>query len=115
MLQPNTIDPQPSFAVDARALKVFRTIFFNPAVTSTPGEITWNDFLHAMTSVGFTVMKLYGSVWQFQPTKLDVERSIQFHEPHPRGKIPFTTARRYGRRLHRAYGWFGEMFTLSAK
>ncbi|KAG2417841.1 hypothetical protein HFD88_000940 [Aspergillus terreus] len=115
VLQPNPIDPQPSFPVDARALKVFRTIFFNPAVTSTPGEIPWNDFLHAMTYAGFTVMKLYGSVWQFQPTKLDVERSIQFHEPHPRGKIPFTTARRYGRRLHRAYGWFGEMFTLDAK
>ncbi|GES61295.1 hypothetical protein ATEIFO6365_0006075400 [Aspergillus terreus] len=100
----NPIDPEPSFPVDTRALEVFRTIFFNPAVTSTPGEIPWNDFLHAMTSVGNTVMKLYGSVWQFQPTKLDVERSIQFHEPHPRGEIPFTIARRYGRRLHRAYG-----------
>jgi hypothetical protein len=113
--QPNPVDPQPSFPVDARALKVFRTVFFNPAATSTPGEVPWNDFLHAMTSVGFTVMKLYGSVWQFQPTKLDVERNIQFHEPHPRGKLPFTVARQYGRRLNRAYGWFGGMFVLAAK
>ncbi|RAK97333.1 uncharacterized protein BO80DRAFT_428331 [Aspergillus ibericus CBS 121593] len=115
LLRPNPADQQPIFTVDARAFKVFRTIFFNPALTSTPGEVPWNDFLHAMTSVGFTVMKLYGSVWQFQPTKLDVERSIQFHEPHPRGKLPFTTARRYGRRLHRAYGWFGGMFVLDKK
>ena len=94
---------------------MFRTVFFNPALTSTPGEVPWNDFLHAMASVGFTVMKLYGSVWQFQPTRLDVERNIQFHEPHPRGKLPFTTARQYGRRLNRAYGWFGGMFVLDEK
>ena len=25
---------------------------------------------------------------QFTPTKLDVEGSIQFHEPHPRGEDP---------------------------
>ncbi|KAJ5656482.1 hypothetical protein N7507_008432 [Penicillium longicatenatum] len=111
LLQPNSADPQPTFTVDARAYKVFRTIFFNPAITSTPGEIPWNDFLHAMTSVGFTAMKLYGSVWKFEPTGLDVERNILFHEPHPRGKIPFTMARHYGRRLSRAYGWFGGMFS----
>ncbi|OOF91998.1 hypothetical protein ASPCADRAFT_409080 [Aspergillus carbonarius ITEM 5010] len=115
LLRLNPADRQPTFTVDGRAFKVFRTIFFNPALMSTPGEVPWNDFLHAMTSVGFTVMKLYGSVWQFQPTRLDVERSIQFHEPHPRGKLPFTTARRYGRRLHRAYGWFGGMFVLDKK
>ncbi|GMG04758.1 unnamed protein product [Aspergillus oryzae] len=91
------VDRQPTFSVDTRALKVFRAVFFNPATTSTPGEVSWNDFLHAMTSVGFSAMKLYGSVWQFQPTRLDVERNILFHEPHPQGKLPFKTARQYGR------------------
>ncbi|KAK3989624.1 hypothetical protein QBC44DRAFT_327308 [Cladorrhinum sp. PSN332] len=105
-------DKQSTFPVDARALKVFRTLFFNPDITSTPGEIPWTDFLHAMTSLGFLAQKLYGSVWQFQPTKLDVERAIQFHEPHPKGKIPFREARRHGRRLERAYGWLGPMFVL---
>ncbi|KAK3900268.1 hypothetical protein C8A05DRAFT_17403 [Staphylotrichum tortipilum] len=106
-------DQQPTFFVDARALKVFRTLFFQPAVTSTPGEVAWNDFLHAMrVGVGFHAEKLYGSVWHFQPTRLDVERSIQFHEPHPAGKIPFRVARRMGRRLARAYGWSGAGFVL---
>lgn len=73
----NPIDPQPTFPVDAHAFKVFRTLFFNPRVTSTPGEVPWNDFLHAMMSTGFVAEKLYGSVWQFRPTKLDVEKSIQ--------------------------------------
>jgi hypothetical protein len=58
----NVSDSQPNFSVDARALKVFRTLFFNPEVTSTPGEIPWNDFLHAMRETGFNVEKLYGSV-----------------------------------------------------
>lgn len=112
---PIPANQQPTFPVDERAFRVFRTVFFNPDVTSTPGEVQWNDFLHAMYSVGFTATKLYGSVWQFQPTKLDVERSIQFHEPHPRGKLPFTMAHRYGRRLNRACGWFGGMFVLCKK
>ncbi|KAM0487345.1 hypothetical protein ACHAP7_001857 [Fusarium lateritium] len=108
-------DNQPTFAVDSRVLKVFRTLFFNPEVTSTPGSIPWHDFLYAMASTGFQIEKLYGSVWQFSPTSLDVERSIHFHEPHPKGKIPFEVARRHGRRLTRAYGWHGSMFVLKEK
>ncbi|UKZ74935.1 hypothetical protein TrVFT333_002605 [Trichoderma virens FT-333] len=83
------LDPQPTLQVDSRALKVFRIVFFDPAANTTPGEVAWNDFLHALISVGFSAEKLSGSVWQFQPSGLDVERGIQFHEPHPRGKIPF--------------------------
>jgi hypothetical protein len=112
LLDQHKPDVQPTFTVDKRALKVFNTIFFIPSTTSQPGEVAWGDFLYAMSSTGFTAEKLYGSVWQFTPTKLDVERSIQFHEPHPSGKIPFTTARRHGRRLNRAYGWHGGMFVL---
>ncbi|KAL2833074.1 hypothetical protein BJY01DRAFT_239633 [Aspergillus pseudoustus] len=111
----DTADKQPTFPVDARALQVFRTLFFNPTVTSTPGEIPWNDFLHALSSVGFETTKLYGSVWQFQPTRLDVERNILFHEPHPRDKLAFMVSRRYGRRLNRAYGWLGAMFVLGER
>ncbi|KAK4445232.1 hypothetical protein QBC34DRAFT_497673 [Podospora aff. communis PSN243] len=105
---PQTTSEQ-TLPVDARAFKVFRTLFFNPEVTTSPGEIAWKDFLHAMASVGFVAEKLYGSVWQFRPTnsKLDVEHPIIFHEPHPSPKIGFTTARRIGRRLFRQYGWEG--------
>lgn len=45
--QPNPTDSEPTLSVDARALKVFRPLFFNPAVTSMPGEVSWSDFLHA--------------------------------------------------------------------
>ena len=102
----------PSFTLDKRSFKVFSTLFYTPSRASQPGEIAWTDFLHAMGSVGFGIEKLYGSVWQFTPGSLDVERSIQFHEPHPSGKMPFQTARRSGRRLLRAYGWHAGMFRL---
>ncbi|KAF8857356.1 hypothetical protein BDZ45DRAFT_674760 [Acephala macrosclerotiorum] len=105
-------DRQPTFTLKNRAYKVFKTLFFNPSQSDLPGEIPWADFLFAMASTGFAPEKLYGSVWQFTPTALDVERSIQFHEPHPVGKIPFRNARRIGRRLARAYGWHGRMFVL---
>lgn len=114
--EPVPSDLQPVFQVDARALKVIRTIFHDPSAAAAPqGEVPWQDFLHALTSVGLAAEKLYGSVWQFQPVSLDANRSIQFHEPHPRGKVPFRVARRHGRRLCRAYGWHAGMFALKGK
>lgn len=102
----------PPIRVDARSFKVFRTLFFDPNVTSHPGQVSWKDFLHAMTGTGiFAAEKLYGSVWQFERTDGDQSR-IQFHEPHPYSKIPFVVARRIGRRLNRNYGWTGDMFVL---
>lgn len=128
-------DTQPTFQVNNRAFKVFKTLFHSPFQSDLPGETPWTDFLYAMAATGFIPEKLYGtlhspliftrnvwlreradsnvgSVWQFTPTTLDVERSIQFHEPHPRSKIPFQHARRIGRRLNRAYGWTGSIFVL---
>ncbi|PLB43388.1 hypothetical protein P170DRAFT_514616 [Aspergillus steynii IBT 23096] len=107
---PPQVDTQPTFHVDKRSLKVFPTLFFQPSQTAQPGEVARNDFLYAMGGTAFSVQKLYGSVWQFTPRNLDVERSIQFHEPHPVAKIPFQYARRIGRRLSRTYGWHGGMF-----
>jgi hypothetical protein len=56
----------------------------------------------------FTLLEIF----RITPQNLDVERKINFHEPHPEKKVPFRTCRRYGRRLNRAYGWTGDMFIL---
>ncbi|KAF2134905.1 hypothetical protein P153DRAFT_329762 [Dothidotthia symphoricarpi CBS 119687] len=106
-------DHQPTFHVDKRAYRVFRTLFHSPLSRDQPGEIPWVDFLHAMVSTGFAAQKLQGSAWQFTPKNLDIEHPIQFHEPHPSSKLPFTWARRFGRRLYRTYGWKGSMFQLA--
>lgn len=99
--------------VAKRALKVLKTIFFTVAADNQPGEIAWRDLTFAMISTGFSAEKLYGSVWLFEPTGLEGGRPIQFHEPHLGGKIPFMTARRHGRRFHRAYGWHAGSFVLA--
>lgn len=93
-----------------RALAVFSVMFHTQSSHDGQGEIDWKDFLHAMTAVGFAAEKLYGSVWHFSPTDIGVSRSIHVHEPHPTGKIPFYKVRKLGARLHRIYGWTGEMF-----
>jgi hypothetical protein len=104
------LDTHVTYQLDPRALKVFRTIFYTPSPNATPGEVAWTDFLHAMVSAGFAPEKLQGSAWHFKPTKLDIERSIQFHELHPSAKIPYRHARRIGRRLTHTYRWSGDMF-----
>lgn len=98
--------------VDKRALNTFHTLFFRPTHSAQPGEISWNDFLHAMANAGFASEKLQGSAWHFRPSSCNVDRHIQFHEPHPARKIPFRSARWIGRRLTRTFGWNGEMFRL---
>ena len=81
-------------------------------------EIAWTELLQAMNTIGLQPEKLYGSVWMFRPKakgecKIDVNRSIQFHEPKEvrRGnKISANYVRTFGRRLKHAYGWEGGMF-----
>lgn len=105
-----------TLTVDFRALKTFRTLFYTPSATGMPGELAWTDFKHALAAVGFSARKLYGSVWQLTPAPAATGtsmRSIHFHEPHPSGKLAFRVARRYGRRLHRAYGWDIGTFNLA--
>ncbi|KAF1836260.1 hypothetical protein BDW02DRAFT_616470 [Decorospora gaudefroyi] len=99
----------------ARAHKVFKALFHSPSNPNLPGVVPWPGFLHAMVTMGFSAEKLHGSAWNFTPKTIDlgVERSIQFHEPHPSNRIPFLWARRFGRRLAKAYGWEGEMFRLA--
>lgn len=86
-----------------------------PNVTSMPCEVASPGFLHVMTLAGILAEKLYGCVWQFKPTQLDVERGIQFHEPHPPGRLLFTVARQHRQKLNQAYGRFGGMFVTSPR
>ena len=98
-------EASPQFEVSRKVFKVFSTLFAAPSQSDHVGEVPWTEFLHAMAAVGLAPEKLYGSVWHFTPVAGCLERSIQFHEPHPHNKLPYWTARRIGRRLDRAYGW----------
>lgn len=102
-----------TLAVDKRALKTLKTLFHSPNSPDQPGQVAWRDFLHAMLSTGFAAEKLQGSAWHFTPKDMSANRSIQFHEPHPVNNLPFTWARRCGRRLNRAFGWDAQSFKLA--
>lgn len=108
--EPDLSTQDPLFTVGKRGYKVFSTLFFDVSHSEPPGELAWSDFLSAMASVGFSVQSLDGSAWVFAPLNDLFHRSIIFHEPHPSSKIPFRTARRFGRRLERAFGWTAATF-----
>jgi hypothetical protein len=113
---PSPIAPAATVCVDKRAYRVFKTLFHVPSSETgdLPKEIKWDEFKRAMTRAEFSAEKLQGSAWQFSPGgSINVERGMQFHEPHPENEIPHILARRFGRRLERVYGWSSETFRLS--
>ncbi|KAI4676816.1 uncharacterized protein J4E84_009411 [Alternaria hordeiaustralica] len=101
---------KPLYHVGKDAYVVIKALFHVPNDSEPPGKIRWDQLVATLTKLGFAVEKLHGSAWQFTPKKLNLPRGIQFHEPHPSGEVPLTLARRYGRRLARAYGWEAAMF-----
>ncbi|KAI0004853.1 hypothetical protein F4779DRAFT_621201 [Xylariaceae sp. FL0662B] len=108
-----TETPECRFKLSSRALNVFKTLLYDDSGDTQQGRIPWKDFLFAMTSMGFASEKIFGSAWHFQPTDETMHRSIQFHEPHPTPQLSYVVAKRYGRRLNRAFGWTGDMFELA--
>jgi len=101
---------KPLYHVGKDAYIVIKALFHMPNDSEPPGKIRWDQLVATLTKLGFAVEKLHGSAWQFTPKKLNSPRGIQFHEPHPSGEVPLALARRYGRRLARAYGWEAAMF-----
>ncbi|KAH8906420.1 hypothetical protein BR93DRAFT_929047 [Coniochaeta sp. PMI_546] len=90
--------------VSKKVNKVLNRLFYTPSEKSAPPEATaWNDFTHAMLTIGFAAEKLHGSAWYFTPKKAD-KPGIIFHEPRPGYDMAFATVREYGRRLYRTYG-----------
>ncbi|KAF7957813.1 hypothetical protein EAE96_003383 [Botrytis aclada] len=100
--------------VNKKTYRVFTALFYTPSEKDPPGEISWQEFLQAMAAAGLNSEALYGSISHFTPQEGHADklkRSIQFHQPHP-GKLSLRTARFFGRRLHRAFGWDVDLFSL---
>ncbi|KAH8726470.1 hypothetical protein GQ44DRAFT_726042 [Phaeosphaeriaceae sp. PMI808] len=101
---------KPIFRVDKNSMVVFRMLFPSQNVGELRRSIRWAEFVNALTKLGFSAEQLHGSAWQFSPKTLQLERGIQFHMPHPEGEVSLQLARRFGRRLNRAYGWDASTF-----
>lgn len=115
-------DQPPPISIPRRSFKVMSAFLPSRAnISHAPREVSWDEFLHAMNTIGLVPEKLYGSVWIFKPLPpgeglVDLKRSIQFHEPKDvrRGnKIDFKHVRRLGDRLKRAFGWSGDTFVCA--
>ncbi|KAI1489139.1 hypothetical protein F5X96DRAFT_684249 [Biscogniauxia mediterranea] len=105
----------PVFTVNKRAYQVFTAMFAASTGRDAQavGEIPWTDFVHAMTSIGFTAEKRQGSSWHFMPSWLDTKKGISFHEPHPDNKIYHTLARNLAHNLKERYGFTRDSFKLA--
>ncbi|KAF5850043.1 hypothetical protein GGP41_005478 [Bipolaris sorokiniana] len=95
--------------------KSSRYFFTHPIILTSLARSLGLNFCTRWLLSTFRPEKAHGLAWNFFPKTIEhsVGRSIQFHETQPNNKISFHWARRYGRRLARAYGWTGDIFTLA--
>lgn len=62
------IQPEVKIIVSKRAWEVFHSgLFVAPESKRKSAELRWQDFLVAMTALGFRAHKMFGSVWRFDP------------------------------------------------
>lgn len=102
--------------VSTRTMQTLRMLMFDTHRRGpAPGELAWDDLRAAMVDMGFGITAgSGGSEWNFHPgnsLRLASRVPIQFHNPHPKRKLSAKTARRYGRRLCKRYGWTLDSFT----
>lgn len=103
-------DLQQVFKLDQRAFRVSKAIFYRPSNQDGPKEIAWADFLHFMSEMQFSPLKLYGNLWHFSHR---FSRHIQFYEPQPDSTFLLRVAMQMGKRLRRTYEWHADMFVLA--
>ena len=102
------------FKVSKRGYKVFSTLFLAHNAPEIPPGIQWNEFLSAMSSLGFSTFKLHGSGWVFEPVCAAFGPSIILHEPWVSSTIDFHMAKRIGRTLNRVYGLGRDSFVRAS-
>lgn len=136
---PKVEDAQERVIVSARALKVFKMLFYTGLASDSVRETPWKDFVYAMGAMGFEVEKLHGmssshdlynpqlrpeisKVLTSNDTDLLHIGSLWQFDPvdpnitesiqfyRPPDKIPVHDMIIFGWRLNRTYGWTREMF-----
>lgn len=102
--------------VKAPTLRILNTMLSCTAEAAS--KLTnWDDFVLAMQDVGFKSQQTTGSEVVFQPEENERGWSgrINFHKPHPVGKIDRVMMRAMGKRMGRWYGWEDGLFVLKGK
>jgi hypothetical protein len=98
----------------ARALDVF-TLMFAANAEESAKSVEWNNFVHAMSDVGFTARNGGGSAVIFENLlQVDGYSKIIFHKPHPTSKIDPIMLHSMGRRMTKWFGWHRDLFVLES-
>ncbi|CAG9978518.1 unnamed protein product [Clonostachys byssicola] len=98
--------------VNAKALRVFRKLFFDPDAHSEAGTLSWKDFVYAMTYKGlYSIEPVGGSIWRF--TNQTTGNALLFHKPHPDPTFSPHQVRRIAGRLRRRLGWHAKAFVVA--
>ncbi|ORX99972.1 hypothetical protein BCR34DRAFT_576209 [Clohesyomyces aquaticus] len=92
-----------------RALHVF-SLMFSDSKEDASRSVIWNDFVQAMTDVGFSARNSGGSAVLFD--HVHEGGKIVFHRPHPVAEIDPIMLRSMGKRMAKWFGWSGERFVL---
>lgn len=103
------IDNIPGIGVSKSGMRVIKALFGTGSEGGLSPEITWEKFLTAFQTMGFSALKMAGSAWVMKAPNDDDDCGIIFHEPREE-KIPRYVARRFGLKLNRRYGWTRDAF-----
>ncbi|KAL7265964.1 hypothetical protein RUND412_011506 [Rhizina undulata] len=95
--------PEPA-TEEKQHVVVSKRVFAALGMLSRGGSLAWKEFLHLMTSVGFAVQPVGGSVVRFVPECEDDE-PINIHRPHPESNLGKYECTWIWKRLKRNYGW----------
>ena len=96
--------------ITKRAFDVVALMF--PSKEETSRSLDWDNFVHAMTDVGFTARSNGGSAVLFERNS-ELGGKIVFHKPHPVAKIDPIMLRSMGKRMAKWFGWSRELFTTT--
>jgi hypothetical protein len=118
---PQHEDQLPTIPVEnRRALEVFHLLYPGSDKEDRQRSLTWDEFIRAMSHIGFELTNNGGSVVSFRlnpssPAHLGQSQEgkrINIHQPHPRNTMDEYMVRALGRRLGVHFGWTREMFVL---
>ncbi|PGH15321.1 hypothetical protein AJ79_02486 [Helicocarpus griseus UAMH5409] len=98
----------PKRYVTRRAYNMLELIFPDNAEESCKG-INWDDFVHAMSDLGFKAMNGGGSAVVFENND-----KIIFHKPHPSSNIDPVMLHSMGKRMAKWFGRGREVFALKS-
>jgi len=108
---------QVTIPVKPTTLRIF-SMMFSSAAEAGAKLVNWDDFVLAMQDAGFSSRQTTGSEVVFQPEEGNQwgwAGRINFHKPHPAGKIDRVLLRAMGRRMRRWYGWEEWVFVVREK